>query len=123
MKKLVLCLSAAAALCGVFGHPAAARADVGPYDDGDYGYDDRPRYRHHREYREENVYEGCRPRRVYVVERGCRRPVRRDVYFDPYGRCFYPVGPRRVYVETYHHEYPRFYRPRPNVGLSFTFGG
>ncbi len=124
MKKLLLCLCAAAAgLAGGFG-ATAARADVGPYDDGDYGY--QPRYRHREEYREERGYREdgyarCRPDRVYIIERGA--PVRRVVYFDPYGRCFYPAGPRRVYVENYYREYPRFYHPRPHVGVTFSFGG
>lgn len=125
MKKFMLCLCAAAGLAGGLG-VTAARADVGPYEnDGDSAY--QPRYR--REYREErpervyreDVYAHCRPERVYVIERDC--PVRRVVYFDPYGRCFYPVGPRRVYVENYYREYPRFYRRRPHVGVTFSFGG
>ena len=126
MKKFILCLCTTAGLFGAFGS-AAARADVGLNDDDrDYGY--QPRYRR-REYREEyrereyrdEGFERCRPARVYVIERDC--PVRRVVYFDPYGRCFYPVGPRRVYVENYYREYPRFYRPRPRVGVTFSFGG
>ena len=125
MKKFILCLCTAAGLIGVFSAPAA-RADVGPNDDGDYGY--QPRYRR-REYREEyrereyrdEGFEHCRPARVYVIERDC--PVQRVVYFDPYGRCFYPAGHRRVYVENYYREYPRFYRPRPHVGVTFSFGG
>ena len=120
MNKPMLCLCAALGLAaGVFGSPAA-RADVGPNDDGDYGY--QPRYRRH-EYREERVevYERCRPAPVYVIERGC--PVRRVVYFERDGRCFYPVGPRRVYVENYYREYPRFYRPHPHVGVTFNFRG
>ena len=121
MKKLILCLCAAAGLAGVLGVPAV-RADVGPNEDRDYSY--QPRYR--REYREERIYrddgyEHCQPARVYVIERDI--PVRRVVYFDPYSRCFYPVGPRRVYVENYYRQYPRFYRPRPHVGLSFSFRG
>ena len=121
MKKLLLGLCAAAGLAGVFGAPAA-RAD---YGDEDYGY--RPRYRHHeeyREYREERPYreQRCRSESVYVIERDC--PVRREVYFDSYGRCFYPAGPRRVYVENYSREYPRYYRHRrPHLGVSFNFGG
>ena len=126
MKKTMFCLCAALGLAaGVFGAPAA-RADVGPNDDGDYGY--QPRYRRH-EYREErdrcddraDFYARYRPARVYVIERDC--PVRRVVYFERDGRCFYPVGPRRVYVENYYHEYPRFYRPRPHVGVTFSFRG
>ena len=123
MNKFLLGLCAAAGLAGVFGAPAA-RAD---YGDDDYGY--RPRYRHreeaaYREDREDRTYREprCRSERVYVIERDC--PVRREVYFDAYGRCFYPAGPRRVYVENYYREYPRFYRhPRPHVGVSFSFGG
>lgn len=122
MKKLVLSLCVAAGLAGGFA-AASARADVGPNDDADSGY--QPRYRH-REYAEERgyreeVYEHCRPARVYIVERGC--PVRRVVYFDPYGRCFYPAGPRRVYVENYYYNYPHLSRHRPRFGVSFNFGG
>ena len=123
MKKLMLCcLCAAAGLSGVFGL-SAARPDVGPNDDddGDYGYQPRYRHRQYRESRDEGYYAHCRPERVYVVERDC--PVRRDVYFDPAGRCFYPVGPRRVYVESYYREYPRFHRRRPHVSVGFNFGG
>lgn len=127
MHKPILCLCAALGLAiGVYGTPAA-RADVGPYDDGDYGY--QPRYRRHEEYREQrenredraDVYARCRPARVYVIERDC--PVRRVVYFERDGRCFYPAGPRRVYVENYYHEYPRYHRPRPRVGVTFSFRG
>ena len=124
MKKFVLCLCTFAGLTGVFGLSPAARADVGPNDDdGDYGY--QPRYRRHEEYRDVRHDEGyahCRPQRVYVVERDY--PVRRDVYFEPSGRCFYPAGRRRVYVEDYSREYPRFrHHHRPHVGVSFSFGG
>ena len=125
MNKPILCLCATFGLAaGLFGSPAA-RADVRPKDDGDYGYQPpcRHEYREERDCREDRevVYERYRPARVYVIERDC--PVRRVVYFERDGRCFYPVGPRRVYVENYYHEYPRFYRPRPHVGITFNFRG
>ena len=124
MKKFILCLSAIAGLVSVSGSHSL-RADVGPYDDGDNDYQPRDRYREERrerrDYREES-YAPCRPERVYVIERDC--PVRRVVYFDPYGRCFYPAGPRRVYVNNYYREYPRSYRHRPpHVDVRFGFGG
>ena len=121
MKKLILCLCAAG-LTGVLGL-SAARADVGPNDDDDGDYSYQPRYRHHEEYREsrDEGYAHCHPDRVHVVERDY--PVRRDVYFDQSGRCYYPSARRRVYVEDCPREYPRFRRHRTHVGVAFSFGG
>lgn len=140
MKKLILCLCAAAGLAGTFATAPVARADNERYsEEEDSGY--RPRYRYREDYREDrryrrrehrrhdHGYDHCRRGQVYIIERG--GPVRREVYFDPAGRCFYPAGPRRVYVENYYHEYPRHFHghghrhhhSRPRIGLSFGFGG
>lgn len=100
MKKFTLLLCAVAGFAVLGG--TTVKADRGEED-----YEPAPRAR--REYREYREHDHDECRRVYIIEND--RPVRRAVYFDDSGRCYYPAGPRRVYVETYYREYPRFYRP------------
>lgn len=102
MKKLALTLCTLASVCA-FG--SIAKADVGPQED--YRDEAPRRYSPRYEYREDD---GCERRRVYIIEDD--RPVVRIVYFDRAGRCFYPAGPRRVYIENYYTTYPRHYAHR-----------